>query len=80
MGYILEFRDEEQYADVMEKAYEAKEALCDLCEALENAGEDKGMSESETEYRGGMYRRGGSYRDGGNYRGGMRRRSGRYGY
>ena len=82
MGYILEFRDEEQYADVMEKAYEAKEALCDLCEALENAGEDKGMSESETEYRGGMSHRNGmgSYR-GGNYRsGGYRRRGGRYSY
>lgn len=80
MGYILEFRDEEQYADVMEKAYEAKEAICELCEAMDKVVQSNGMEESETEYRGGMYRRGGSYRDGGNYRGGMRRRSGRYGY
>lgn len=82
MGYILEFRDEEQYSEVMEKAHEAKEALCDLCDALESAGEDSGMGENETEYRGGMNRRSGmgNYR-GGNYRsGGYRRRGGRYSY
>ena len=81
MGYILEFRDEEQYSEVMEKAHEAKDALCDLCEALESAGEDNGMGENETEYRGGNYRNGmGNYR-GGNYRsGGYRRRGGRYSY
>lgn len=81
MGLMIEFRDEEQYNEIMEKAHEAKEVLCDLCEALESAGEDNGMSEPEPEPRGGNYRNGmGNYR-GGNYRsGGYRRRVGRYSY
>lgn len=60
MGYILEFRGEDEKNELIEKMHEAKEAVCEVMEMLEGADT---MNE-RGEYRGGMYRRGGSYRRG----------------
>ena len=60
-GFIIEFRDEEQYSSLMSKMHKAKKAICDAFEELERA-DDTSMSERGSHYRG-DYRRG-SYRDG----------------
>ncbi len=60
MGYVIEFRDEEQYGDLMSKMHKAKKAVCEAFEELERADSTR-MSERDGHYRG-DYRRG-SYRD-----------------
>ncbi len=55
MDYILEFKDEAQLDRIMEKAYKAKKAMIELCEALEEA-DSNSMSER------GRYREGGGSR------------------
>jgi len=81
MGYILEFKDDFEKQEVIDKLYKLKEDICDICEMLEDAdpeGEEVQMSE-----RGRMSRRGARMRDermmrsgeGMNYR---RGRNGRY--
>ena len=81
MGYILEFKDEFEKQEVLDKLYKLKEDICDICEMLEDAdpeGDDEQMSE-----RSRMNRRAGRMRDermmrsgeGMNYR---RGRNGRY--
>lgn len=72
MGYILEFRDEQEYDDVVEKMHRAKKAVCDAWEALEEADNMK----ERNRYRGGMMRRG-RYRD---YEGRYRDEYDRYNY
>lgn len=57
MGYVLEFRDEHELDNVMEKMAKAKKSLMEACEALEEAD---GMKE-RNRYRNGMYRN--HYRD-----------------
>jgi hypothetical protein len=81
MGYILEFKDDFEKQEVIDKLYKLKEDICDICEMLEDAdpeGEEEQMNE-----RGRMSRRGARMRDermmrsgeGMNYR---RGRNGRY--
>ena len=72
MGYILEFRDEQEYDNVVEKMHRAKKAVCDAWEALEDADNMK----ERNRYRGGMMRRG-HYRD---YDGRYRDEFDRYNY
>lgn len=65
-GYILEFRDETEKKEVLEKLYKAKEAVCDAIECLEDADqEDPQMSERRHRMRrrDGMGYRGGRMRD-----------------
>lgn len=78
MGYILEFRDEMEKEELMQKLHAAKKAVCDAMEAMEDAD---AMQER------GRYRMG--YRDRMDTRRGMRMRddmddmeyrNGRYGY
>lgn len=78
MGYILEFRDEMEKEELMQKLHEAKKAVCDAMEAMEDA---------DTMKERGRYRMG--YRDRMENRRGMRMRddmddmdyrNGRYGY
>lgn len=58
MGYILEFRDEMEKEELLEKLHKAKKAVCDVLDMMEEAD-------------GGMHERG-RYR--GSYRGNMRMR------
>lgn len=45
-GYILEFRDETEKKEVLDKLYKAKEAVCDAIECLEDADQEESqMSE-----------------------------------
>ena len=82
MAYVLEFRDEHELDDVMEKMHKAKKAVCEAMEAMEQADGGNTMSERSM-YRNGMsYRRGGgryreAYRDGNDMEG---RGEGRYSY
>lgn len=82
MAYVLEFRDEQELDDVMEKMHKAKKAVCEAMEAMEEADGANTMSE-RGRYRNGMsYRRGGgryreSFRDGNDLEG---RGEGRYNY
>lgn len=78
MGYILEFRDEMEKEELMQKLHTAKKAVCDAMEAMEDA---------DTMKERGRYRMG--YRDRMENRRGMRMRddmddmdyrNGRYGY
>ncbi len=78
-GFIIEFRDEDHYEDVVGKMHKAKKAVCEAFDALEAA--DSGLGERGS-YRSGMYR-GGSYRDERSYRDDYdydMRRGGRYRY
>lgn len=84
MGYILEFKDDFEKQEVIDKLYKLKEDICEICEMLEDAdGEESQMQE-----RGRMMRRGGMRRrDMGRMREermmrdeGMEYRNGRYGY
>lgn len=51
-GFIIEFRDEEQYSDLMGKLHKAKKAICEAYDAMHDADESSEMSE-----RRGMMRR-----------------------
>lgn len=66
-GFIIEFRDEEQYGDVMSKLHKAKKAICEAYDAMHEADESSEMSERRG-MRGG-YRGDWHDRD---YRGGYR--------
>lgn len=59
-GFIIEFRDEEQYSNLISKMHKAKKAVCEAFEELEKT-EETGMSERSGHYR--DYYRGASYRD-----------------
>lgn len=78
MGYILEFKDDFEKQEVIDKLYKLKEDICDICEMLEDAdpeGEEEQMNE-----RGRMSRRGARMRDERMMRGdGMSYRRGRNG-
>jgi hypothetical protein len=81
MGYILEFKDDFEKQEVIDKLYKLKEDICDICEMLEEA--DPESEEVQMSERGRMGYRGGRMRDermmrsgeGMNYR---RGRNGRY--
>ena len=81
MGYILEFKDDFEKQEVIDKLYKLKEDICEICEMLEDAdpeGDEEQMSErgSRMSERGRMSNRGGRMRDERmNYR---RGRNGRY--
>ena len=51
-GFIIEFRDEEQYSDLMGKLHKAKKAICEAYDAMHEADEGQEMNE-----RRGMMRR-----------------------
>lgn len=84
MGYILEFKDEFDKKEVLEKLHNMKEDLCEICEMLEDADTEDGQMQE----RGRMMRRGGMRRrDMDRMReermmrdGEMGYRNGRYGY
>ena len=61
MGYMIEFRDEEQFNELKSKAHNAKKAICEFCDALEDAEDDGGAEMGERRGYGGR----GSYRDSG---------------
>ena len=81
MGYILEFKDDFEKQEVIDKLYKLKEDICEICEMLEDA--DPEREEGQMNERGRMGYRGGRMRDermmrsgeGMNYR---RGRNGRY--
>jgi hypothetical protein len=81
MGYILEFKDDFEKQEVLDKLHQLKEDICDICEMLEDA--DPEGEEEQMQERGRMNRRGARMRDerimrsgeGMNYR---RGRNGRY--
>lgn len=81
MGYILEFKDDFEKQEVIDKLYKLKEDICEICEMLEDA--DPESEEGQMSERGRMGYRGGRMRDermtrsgdGMNYR---RGRNGRY--
>lgn len=81
MGYILEFKDDFEKQEVIDKLYKLKEDICEICEMLEDA--DPESEEEQMQERNRMSRRGGRMRDermmrsgeGMNYR---RGRNGRY--
>lgn len=91
MGYILEFRGEDEKNELIEKMHEVKDAVCETLEMLEGADtmSERGMYRNGMSYRrgGGRYRE--AFRDGndimgrgrGNYRDDrdMNYRNGRYG-
>lgn len=72
MSYILEFRNEVEHEEIMEKLKKAKKAVCEAWEALENSA-----SYSERRYPNMGYRE--DYDDV-EYRRGGRARNGRYSY
>ena len=81
MGYILEFKDDFEKQEVIDKLYKLKEDICDICEMLEDA-DPEGEQEQMDERGSRMSRRGSRMRDermmrgeGMNYR---RGRNGRY--
>ena len=81
MGYILEFKDDFEKQEVIDKLYKLKEDICDICEMLEDA--DPESEEEQMSERGRMNRRGGRMRDERMMRGGesmnyRRGRNGRY--
>lgn len=81
MAYIMEFRDESEKDELIEKMHKAKNAIMDACEALEEA--DSNNMHERGRYRGGNYRNNMSYRRGGRYRDDwdeMDYRNSRYGY
>ncbi len=69
MSYILEFRDETEHDELLNKLNKAKKALSEVCEMMEEAevGEntmsERGMYRDEMNYRRGVSR----YRGGGRY-------------
>lgn len=86
MGYILEFKDEFDKKEVLEKLHNMKEDLCEICEMLEDADTEEGQMQERGRMmrRGTMRRRGmGRMRDERMMRGDMGEtdyRDSRYGY
>lgn len=87
MGYVIEFRDESGYDEVMDKLYKAKKALMEVCEEMESNSEMGERRGGSSGYRRGMSYRGGSggsmgYRDDYDMEDGSMsmRRGGRYRY
>lgn len=73
-GYILEFKDEFDKKEVLEKLHQMKEDLCDICEMLEDADMEGDPMEEQMSERNRMSRRDGmSNRDGMSSRGGRMR-------
>lgn len=72
MSYILEFRNEGEHEEIMEKVRKAKKAVCEAWEAL-----DKSSAYSERRYSNMGYR---DDDDDMEYRYGNHRRGGRYSY
>lgn len=78
MGYILEFRGEDEKNELIEKMHEAKKAVCEVMEMLEGADtmNERGNYRSSMGYRRGRGNYREAYRDGndimgrgrGNYR------------
>jgi len=63
-GYILEFRDETEKQEVLDKLYKAKEEICAAIECLEDADQEEGqMHERRHRMSRGMGYRGGRMRD-----------------
>lgn len=77
MGYILEFKDDFEKQEVIDKLYKLKEDICDICEMLEDA--DPENEEEQMSERSRMSRRGGRMRDERMMREGMSYRRGRNG-
>jgi hypothetical protein len=77
MGYILEFKDDFEKQEVIDKLYKLKEDICDICEMLEEA--DPEGEEAQMNERGRMSHRGGRMRDERMMREGMNYRRGRNG-
>lgn len=80
MAYVLEFRDEQELDNVMEKMHKAKKAVCEAMEAMEQADggntmSERGMYRNGMSYRRGRYRE--AFRDGNDMEG---RGEGRYSY
>jgi hypothetical protein len=73
MGFIMEFKDEDHYSELVSKMHKAKKAVCEAFEAIEKA-DNTSMSERDGHYRDGY--RGASYRD--DYRRGAYRSGGSY--
>lgn len=69
-GYILEFRDETEKQEVLDKLYKAKEEICAAIECLEDADQEEEGQMQERRRR--MNRRDGMSRGMG-YRGGRMR-------
>lgn len=69
-GYILEFRDETEKQELLDKLYKAKDEICAAIECLEDAEPEEGQMQ---ERRSRMSRRDSmGYRSGMNHRGRMR--------
>lgn len=62
MGFIIEFRDEEHFSNLMDKMHKAKKAVCDAFDELKRADETR-MNERDGRYYRDGYRNN-SYRDG----------------
>ena len=77
MGYILEFKDDFEKQEVIDKLYKLKEDICEICEMLEDA--DPENEEEQMSERRRMSRRGGRMRDERMMREGMSYRRGRNG-
>lgn len=78
MGYVLEFRDEHEKEDLIEKMHKAKKAVCDALEAMEDADSMKERGRYRGNYRNDMgYRRSARMRD--DWDDDMYYRHGRYG-
>jgi len=58
-GYILEFKDEFDKKEVLDKLHQMKEDLCDICEMLEDADMEGEPMEPQMSERGRMMRRDG---------------------
>lgn len=58
-GFIIEFRDEHEYNDIIEKMHKAKKAVHEACVALEEGYADYGERRGGGSYRRGMAHRGG---------------------
>lgn len=58
-GYILEFKDEFDKKEVLDKLHQMKEDLCDICEMLEDADMEGEPMEPQMNERGRMMRRDG---------------------
>lgn len=66
MGYILEFRDQHEREELLEKFYKAKKAVCEAWEALEKSYQynERGNTGNASHYGGTMdYRNKGRYRE-----------------
>lgn len=59
-GFIIEFKNEEQYGELMSKLHKAKKAICEAFDAMEEADPSE---MNERNYYRGDYRGYGGYRE-----------------